>query len=277
MADLLDNSKRELAKSASLVNPDAIYDAKGYTREWKQNLMSDLPFRSIERDLHSGAGKELNGKLLAAHSSAALALNTFGTWRDDPAHLPLKPGSFSSMRFEAQCHSGLRGTPPHLDLLAIGANPIAVESKCTEWMSSKPAEFVGSYDELIWRWKTSPWTSIVELLRKEPRRYKHLDAAQLVKHAFGLMHTFPDQCWTLVYLYWEPLNSTDWTECARHRVEIEELQTRTCGAHVTLVAKTYNELWLSWSNVDVPQKLHRYLSSRYAILVPRNGSAFPIL
>lgn len=37
--------------------------------------------------------------------------------------------------------------------------------------------------------------------------YQLLDAAQLIKHAFGLAHSRKNEPVTLVYLYWEPLDA----------------------------------------------------------------------
>ena len=54
----------------------------------------------------------------------------------------------------------------------------------------------------------------------EPRAYAWLDAAQLVKHAFGLAHTFFTQPVTLLYLYWEPSNATEFPMFGEHRAEI---------------------------------------------------------
>ena len=58
-------------------------------------------------------------------------------------------------------------------------------------------------------------------LEEDPERYDWLDAAQLVKHAYGLAQSFPDEPVTLLYLYWEPLNAERFTLFAEHRLEIE--------------------------------------------------------
>src|SRR5260370_2533040 len=111
-------------------------------------LMHGLPLKTIGDDLGSGAGCELDGKLRAAHSSAALAVNTFGPWREDASSLQVGEMGFRRIRFEATCPTGLRGTPPHLDLLADGDLPVAIESKCTEWMTPQEAIFSDSYGRL---------------------------------------------------------------------------------------------------------------------------------
>lgn len=67
---------------------------------------------------------------------------------------------------------------------------VAVESKCTEWMDSKPALFSYSYDCLLDSLGDSVWFDVMQELRGTPDRYLFLDAAQLVKHAFGLLKRF---------------------------------------------------------------------------------------
>src|SRR5438874_8614789 len=100
--------------------------------------MAGLPLVEIAGDLSGGAGRELDGKLCAAHSSAALAANTFGPWRTGPQTLSLVGVTgFRSIRFEATCPTGPGGAPPRLDLFAEGEAIVAVESKCTEWMERK--------------------------------------------------------------------------------------------------------------------------------------------
>ncbi|MCU0946696.1 MAG: hypothetical protein MUF47_00375 [Porphyrobacter sp.] len=53
------------------------------------------------------------------------------------------------------------------------------------------------------------WRTMRDLLRAEPRRYKHLDAAQLVKHALGLATEGNRSGLSpvLVYLYAEPIDA----------------------------------------------------------------------
>jgi hypothetical protein len=50
--------------------PTVAYDERGYAPCWKENLAGGLPVSDIARDLAAGAGKELDGKLCPAHSSA---------------------------------------------------------------------------------------------------------------------------------------------------------------------------------------------------------------
>jgi hypothetical protein len=260
---LVKRSYAALLAGAREVSPTSQYDSRGYAADWRQNIFEGLALPEIIADLSRGAGRELDGKLRAAHSSAALAVNTFGTWRTDPSLLRLKNlAGFTGMRFEATCPTGLKGTPPHLDLLLDGQIPVAVESKCTEWMLAAPAKFSDSYDRLQGSHGSSQWFEIIRQLRADPNRYQHLDAAQLVKHALGLMNRYAQRQVQLWYLYWEPRNSHAWVECGRHRSEADDLASQTASSNVRLVPMSYRELWADWDRHQSPQHLAR-LKIRY--------------
>lgn len=252
-----------LLSGARIVSPSAFFDEKGYATIWTDNLLGGLPLKEISNDLGAGAGQELAGKLRAAHSSAALAVNTFGQWRTNPASLQIAGlTGFVSLRFEATFPTGLGGTPPHLDLHADGAIPIAVESKCTEWMKPTVPVFATAYDQIQPSQGHCPWFGQILQLRAHPARYQFLDAAQLVKHALGLLKCYRSREVRLLYLYWEPQNAEYWPECRLHRAEAEDLAARVRQSNVQLLPMSYGELWSEWKSHAPPPHLH-YLESRY--------------
>ena len=161
-------------------------------------------------------------------------------------------------------------TPPHLDVLAEGKEIVAIESKCTEWISQKRASFVDSYKLLGQRWHESPWTDLMQVATERPDRYLHLDVAQLTKHAFGLMHSFPNRHITLVYLFWEPVNASSWTESGVHRNEIAMYLDAVKGGAVEAVAVSYPELWTTGIFSALPTRLRAYLQSRYLLEARRS-------
>src|SRR5258706_13515209 len=65
---------------------------------------------------------------------------------------------------------------------------VAIESKCTEYLTPNPAQFSERYETAITDERASgPWYA--EMLRlKGGAGYQFLDDAQLIKHAFGLAH-----------------------------------------------------------------------------------------
>ena len=76
------------------------------------------------------------------------------------------------------------------------------------------------------------WFKEMRRLIREPRRYRWLDAAQLVKHAFGIVHTFPDRPCTLVYLFWEPSNKDAHPVFAQHRAEVDRFAASVAGSAI---------------------------------------------
>jgi hypothetical protein len=267
MPELAARAYKALLAGARKAHPAVEFDSIGYARDWRDNLGAVDCLQAIQSDFGGGAGRELAGKFRAAHSSAALVVNAFHPWRLAPDGLKLAGVSdFRGLRFEAVCPTGLKGTPPHLDLLADGETPVAVESKCTEWMSGpKPVNFSTAYDRLETACGDSPWFAQVAELRANPKRYQYLDAAQLVKHALGLGVRHGSRAVKLVYLYWEPRNAVDWRECAAHRAEVEDLRTRAVGGTVTLVPMSYAQLWKEWARLDARHL--PYLWTRYDRIV----------
>ena len=258
-----------LLAGATTVSPSVCYERR-YATSWKENLMAGLPLLEIEQDLGSGAGRELDGKLCAAHSSAALAVNTFGPWRNAPGSLTIGGiTGFQSVRFEATCPIWSDRTPPHLDFLAEGDVIVGVESKCTEWMKPKPAVFSASYDKLRPKDEHSNWAPWFEQMQRLRGHSQFFDAAQVIKHAFGMLSCYGTRDVRLVYVYWEPRNAGDWPQCRQHREQADDLAARVSQSTVQLIPMSYRELWDEWKNSA--RHLH-YLRNRYDLEVSQPQS-----
>lgn len=264
---LVDCSYKALLAGAERVSAIQ-YDAQGYAASWKDNLNAGLPLSEIERDFGSGAGHELDRKLRAAHSSAALVVNTFGPWRPRPSSLAIGGVTgFHSMCFEGTCPIWPQSTPPHLDLIAQKADLlVAVESKCTEWMTPKRASFAPVYEELKPSTSESNWTPWFEQMLRLRGTYQLFDSAQIIKHAFGLLSCHKNRSVRLIYLYWEPRNGEDWPECREHREQADDLAHKVKCSTVRLTPMSYSELWEDWQRHTPPSHLD-YLRTRYDIEV----------
>ena len=90
--------------------------------------------------------------------------------------------------------------------------------------------------------------------------------AQLIKHAFGLAHTFKGKPTSLLYLYWEPANPEDNPAFAAHRAEIAEFAERVAGATPSFSAMRYPEFWSelesagpAWVQAHLAELRQRYL------------------
>src|ERR1035437_8816156 len=67
--------------------PGTEVDEKGYVAHASQNLVEGVRLADFEADLRQGDGNEMEGKFRAAHSSSALAVNTFAPFRTRPDKL----------------------------------------------------------------------------------------------------------------------------------------------------------------------------------------------
>lgn len=218
-----------------------------------------LPGVSKERlrAIYDGAaGNEIaSGKFASPQSSAALAANGFAWFLDRPGDCPLFPtiADLSGPVREVAIERELRfpwsgGRHPWLDaVLWTDTHVIGVESKRYEpFRGTKPAELSAAYDRDVWGEGMEGWCTMRDLLRKEPKRYRHLDAAQLVKHSLGLAteQQRSGLAPVLVYLYAEPQDACRNTDAAflTHRREIEDFNAIVAGNRVRFVACS----WRGW-------------------------------
>ena len=263
-------SLHALSDALACSSPGIALDERGYTRSFTENLVSSVEVSDFEANLAQGSGEELAGKFRAAHSSSALAVNCFAPFKRHLSDLRVSGAEgFSSLQFEAKCPTGLRGTPPNLDvLLERGERVVAIESKCLEYLSAHVADFSCAYLTRIQdeRRHTTWYRELLRLV-EAPRAYRWLDTAQLVKHALGLMHTYPGRALTLLYLYWEPLNASNLSVFGEHQRETTAFAERVASSRLAFESMTYNDLWTSWDS-GAPQWLRahlRCLRDRYGV------------
>lgn len=268
--DVRAQAVRALSDALERSRPGISLDECGYTRSFTDNIVSCVEVSDFEADLAQGSGNELGSKFLAPHSSSALAVNCFAPFKRSPSDLRVfGVEGCSSLHFEAKCPTGLRGTPPNLDaLLERGERVVAVESKCLEYLSPHVADFAPAYLTGIrdTRSETAWYRELLRLV-DAPRAYRSFDAAQLIKHALGLMHTFPGHAVTLLYLYWEPLNAADYVHFEEHRREVAAFAERVAGSRLAIESMTYTGMWASW-DAGAPPWLSahlRELRGRYAV------------
>ncbi|RJY09132.1 PGN_0703 family putative restriction endonuclease [Aurantiacibacter aquimixticola] len=221
-------------------------------------FLPGVPEDRVRAILERAAGNEIaSGKFANPQSSAALAANGFGWFLERPSELPafppladlsgrpVKVGIECEMRFP---WSG--GRHPWLDAAVwTETHLIGVESKRYEpFRGAKPAELSEAYDRDVWGDGMSRWRAMRDLLRAEPRRYRHLDAAQLVKHALGIATQASREGLepVLLYLFAEPGGGMEISDgdFLQHRREIEDLQVRVAGDRVGFATCSWRG-WLS--------------------------------
>jgi hypothetical protein len=229
-----------------------------YVRDIDDNLIPGVTRSDFADDLLGGDGiefAEIGGqppRFSAAHSSAAIAVNTFAPFRRSPESLSFAGHSgFTLARFGKRLNTGLTGSPPSLAFYAAGPSGIvAVEGVFTEPLVQKFASFTLDYDRAMADIDDPPWNAMYSSLQREPKRFRKLDAAQLVMHYLGLHYSLQDEPApkTLVYLYWEPTNAEDVEEFRDHRYEVLTFSVAVSGSAVPFVSMSYPELWERWED-----------------------------
>ena len=159
-------------------------------------FLNGVPGADIKRIIDAAPGNEIaSGKFDSPESSAALAVNVFGFFLHRPQDLPPLPGCpdtigpARSLTLETTVRFPWRGgRHPVLDcLVATPSALIGIESKRYEpYRGGKAAEFSKAYWRPVWGERMKGYERVRDLLRENPHCYAFLDAAQLVKHAFGL-------------------------------------------------------------------------------------------
>jgi len=263
--------QRRWATSAGL-NPDS----RGYLQTIEQNLYRPLSPGTLAA-FSRGNGSELEetprrpAKMRALHSSAALVVNVFDYCTAKAARPLLQAlgldSTLKSLELEAQVPTALAGTPPQLDvaLTLESGELIAIESKFTEWMTSKPRTkpafrdkyFAGS--ATLWRDVGLPACQALAMqLYEGALHFRHLDAAQLLKHALGLASQHRGNA-ALYYLYFDVPSRRS----TRHREEIGEFAS-AIDTVLAFKAVAYQDLFNTLKTLEgIEPSYLAYLQSRY--------------
>jgi len=220
-----------------------------------------------------GAGSELGtsdvpGSMASLRSSSALAVNVFDPWRGfnvAPLSSLFVADRFANrLRFEVQYPTGLRGIPPHLDVVIDkeGNTPLAIESKFTEVYSSAHNEFRDSYFEKPGFWDGFGHVrELASAVADGSVQFEYLGAAQLIKHALGLKKAHGSMGFRLLYLWYEwPSEIAD-----AHSAEIGHF-AEIVQQDLEFSAMTYQELFQRLETVGEPRPGYMsYLSDRYFV------------
>ena len=123
---------------------------------------------------------------------------------------------------------------------------MGVESKRFEpFRDKKAVSLSAACGRDVWGTAMARYCVVRDRLRSGDMRFAHLDAAQLVKHAYGLVTDArrKGKRPALVYLFAEPARVTA-GDLARHRDEIAAFADAVAGEEVTFNAPSYRE-WLA--------------------------------
>ena len=265
-ASTADRAKQAIRQRYNEISAEPL-NAHGYAARPNLNLVPGVQLADIQADFLQGSGNELEGKFCAAHSSSALAANTFGPWRNHPEKLNLLGFSgFTSFQFERQCPTGLGGIPPNLDFLVAGPDiVIGAESKFLEILAPKKPRFTASYQPENLPQMEPCWADWMAELQAGPEQY--LDAAQLVRHYLGLRNQpeFKGKQIILLYVFWEPENWRDFPEYRQHRAELAVFESKVKASEVPFAWMTYPQLWDQWESRGLYPDPVREIRKRYVL------------
>jgi hypothetical protein len=217
-------------------------------------FLPGVPVAHVCARLAAAGGDEIgSGKFAHSESSAALAVNAFGWFIERPMDLPPLPGTTAMgtpERVEVEYCARLPwsgGRHPWLDAVVITpTHLIGVESKRFEpFRDTKTVSLSSAYDRPVWGGRMERFAVMRDALRSGGLRFRHLDAAQLVKHAFGLVteaRRLPRRP-VLFYLYVEPNERGEHQISAEdHRRHCDEIATffqLVDGDEVTFLSSSY--------------------------------------
>jgi hypothetical protein len=144
------------------------------------------------------------------------------------------------------------------------AHLIGVESKRFEpFRDFKLAKLSPKYSSHEWDKGMKPWCAMRDQLLAEPAAFRHLDAAQLVKHGYGLVTEAKRRAKSpiLLYLYAEPTEgrAISTKAFADHRSEITRFAETVAGSTVRFTACSWRE-WLDTFPQDMADHAKRVIA-----------------
>lgn len=257
------------AKDALRQSFSGVADNKGYALSPQENLLPDIDWAPIEKDLRRGDGDELRMKFSAVHSSAALAVNCFGPFKSYPERLLLcgKRG-WKQVEFERKLPIFGGVGAPNIDVwIDRGQDAVAVESKLLEYLTPKKPDFSKAYERLAPPKSDPIWWDVYKQAKGSKKQ--HLDRAQLIKHYFGLNEFRKKNPegpgLTLLYIFWEPQNWKDVDACRQHRKEVKIFADSLLNSQIQFEWMSYNDLWEKWSALPELEAHIQHLKARYQV------------
>jgi hypothetical protein len=237
----------------------------------QDQFLEGVPVEHVLDRLSKADGNEVHRcKFTSDESSAALAVNTFGWFIEQPGLLPPLPGmdtaaKVSCVEVEWCARFPWRGgRHPWLDaMIETDTQLIGVESKRFEpYRDEKTVAFSDAYSRDVWGQRMGPYKAMRDALSGGREIFHYLDAAQLVKHAFGLVTQGlkKGKAPVLVYLFAEPAARgavpIPASAFAAHRAEIARFSVAVEGAQVAFHAISYREWLGTWPQPPSPVAKH---------------------
>jgi hypothetical protein len=283
------NRRLELRRKAIANLEQRIVDSglppKGGGRTVEDVLVPGLSPEAEESaltDLADGRSGELRPSkegfipFCSAESSAAIAINTFAAFTDQPFADPLLGLTLQSPRFEQRFRiSGIKSSiAPILDVVVRDDDQaVVIDSRVVEpWFQQPDVDLSPQIDQAAEA--TSPGVvATIEALRDGSLTYLTIDAAELIRHLLGISSAIakerlPAKC-TFIALHWVPADPGRLAELfTLIDAEMADFIARVSDQPVTIRSLSYAELWASWAGEGAPEWLRAHagrLDERYGV------------
>lgn len=259
-----------LRQRFAALRPDLELSPSGYVPSLEDNLLPGVEPRHFVEDLKKGAGRELEWKVRAVHSSTALAVNTFAWFRDEPGDLPpAGVTNFETVAFPVPDRAARRSARPSG---SAGARPRERRSGRIQVHRTPRAQgplLLARLCRADRRRKVG--RSLVFGDGESPRapgqlrvaRRRAVDQARLRPRAL-LQRTADDAALPVLGAAGPPRHPI----CRQHRAEIERFSRMVAGGFPAFRAQSYPDLWDAWVETAGPGWLRGHvanLRARYAI------------
>lgn len=225
-------------------------------------FLPDVPAEAVIAALSRAPGGELaSGKFDSPESSAALVANAFGRFLEAADLLPPLPGVPMGRPLQVEIEAEMRfpwrgGRHPWMDAAITTATTlVGVESKRYEpFRPGKATQFSEAYESRDWGESMARHDGMRRALISGERRFRHLDAVQLVKHAYGLRNQASRRGLgaVLVYLHaapaqWANGKPVDPVQVRAHEAEIAAYAEAVRGDAVVFVPIRWADLLRQWA------------------------------
>lgn len=225
-------------------------------------FLPDVPAETVLAALSRAPGNEVaSGKIDGPESSQALAINAFGRFLANPALLPALPavpmGRPEQVDLAAEMRFPWRGgRHPWSDVaIATPTSLVAITARRYEpFRPAKANSFSEPYESGDWGEGMARFDALRMSLTQGKLTYRHLDAVQLVKQAYGLRTQAHrrGRGAVLVYLHAEPATwangkPVDPAAIARHSAEVDDFARRIKGCDVAFARLRWADLVAQWA------------------------------
>ena len=249
--------------------------------DFQPRFLEGVPAETVLAALTRSPGNEIaSGKFDSPESSSALAVNALGWFMPRPRSLPPLPGVPMGQPEAVELEAEMRfpwkgGRHPWLDAaLVTPTTLVGVEAKRYEpFRPGKATLFTEAFDSRDWGPGMAGYDALRAELSAGRLAYRHLDAAQLVKHAYGLRTQGMKRARgaVLVYLHaapqaWANGKLVDPMAIRRHADEIRDFAARVKGQDVTFVPLRWADLLAQWAGVPALAGHAAAITARFGVV-----------